>query len=307
VARQEYRSFIDDNSRWDHLTLRGDDIPIVTPAKCGTTWMQMCCSLLIFQQPVPPRPMAEVSPWLDMLTWPIDEVVALLDAQEHRRFIKTHTPLDGLPWDERVTYVYVGRDPRDAALSMENHMANMKLDAVLAARERAVGNDDLDPAMLGGPRSDDPVERFWQWVDGDGGHEARSPGLAGVLAHMQTAWDRRDEPNVALFHYADLSRDLPGQLRRLAEVLGIEVPEDRWDELVEAARFDSMKKNADVLAPDTVHAIWQSTERFFNQGRSGRWREVIGDEDVARYDARVASVVAPDLAHWAHHGWLGTA
>lgn len=35
--------------------------------------------------------------------------------------IKTHTALDGLPWDDRVTYVCVGRDPRDVALSWDNH------------------------------------------------------------------------------------------------------------------------------------------------------------------------------------------
>jgi hypothetical protein len=306
MTRREYKSFIDDNSRWDRLRLRDDDIIITTPSKSGTTWMQMCCALLIFQTPEPPAPLAVLSPWLDMLTWPIDEVIALLDAQRHRRFIKTHTPLDGLPWDPRVTYVCVGRDPRDAALSMENHMANMNFEATLAARANAVGLDDLDLSQLpSGPPAGDPVERFWAWVDSPGGHEQRSPGLANVLEQMQTYWDRRDEPNVALFHYADLERDLDGQLRRLAGILGIDVPEERWDGLVEAATFSSMKEHADQLAPDTVHGIWKENRQFFDQGRSGRWRDRIGDEGAARYDARVAELVDPDLAAWAHHGWLG--
>jgi hypothetical protein len=241
-----------------------------------------------------------------MLTSPIDEIVELLDAQTHRRFIKTHTPLDGLPRDERVTYVCVARDPRDAALSMEDHMANMDLGKVLVARERAVGLEDVDPASLGGPPIADPVDRFWHWVDGDGGHEERSPGLASVLEHHRTFWDRRNEPNVALFHYADLKADLDGQLRRLAGVLRIDVPEDRWPALVDAATFERMKANADLLAPDTTHGIWVDNAKFFRKGQSGRWRDIVSDEDQPRYDARVAELVDPELAQWAHHGWLGT-
>lgn len=35
--------------------------------------------------------------WLDWLVNPRDDVSAHLSAQAHRRFIKTHTPLDGCP------------------------------------------------------------------------------------------------------------------------------------------------------------------------------------------------------------------
>ena len=303
---RHYRSFIQDSTRWDGFELRDGDIIISTPAKSGTTWMQMCVALVLFQTPELPRPMAELSPWLDMLTRPRDEVVALLEAQEHRRFIKTHTPLDGLPEDPRVTYICVGRDPRDVMRSWENHVANADIERIIVLRERAVGLDDLDPADMPTPPPEDPVERFWAWVDlTTSPPETVQGGLAGVLHHLQTFWERRDRPNVHLFHYGDLQADLPSQLRRLAEVLHVDVPEDRWDELVPAASFTAMKERADVLAPDTVHDLWKSNSQFFDQGRSGRWREWLSDDDMPRYDARVAELVEPDLARWAHHGWLG--
>lgn len=295
---------MDDSGRWDALTLRDGDIVISTPAKSGTTWMQMCVSLLVFQQPEPPRPMAEISPWIDMLTWKIDDLVALLDAQDHRRFFKTHTPLDGVPWDPRLTYVCVGRDPRDVMVSWENHMANMDFQAVMIARMDAVGLEDLDPTIMPQPPAPDPVDRFWDWVGAEDDNPDRRPGLAGILDHLQTFWDRRDEPNVALFHYRDLQTDLDGQLRRLAEVLHIDVPEDRWDELVHAATFDEMKQKADRLAPDTTHGIWQDTTQFFHHGKTGRWQEVVGEADLTRYHERVAALVDPDLGRWAHHGSL---
>jgi hypothetical protein len=79
--------------------------------------------------------MSTVSPWLDQTIQPIEEVVATLDAQKHRRFIKTHTPLDGLVLDDRVTYICVGRDPRDAAVSMLFQATNVDHDRMRALRE----------------------------------------------------------------------------------------------------------------------------------------------------------------------------
>jgi aryl sulfotransferase len=43
-----YQSFLTDSSRWDGFSFRPGDIIISTPAKCGTTWTQMICALLIF-------------------------------------------------------------------------------------------------------------------------------------------------------------------------------------------------------------------------------------------------------------------
>src|SRR5262245_42224747 len=116
APRPRYLSFVHDSARWDGFELRAGDILLSTPPKCGTTWMQMICSLLIFQDPEREQALSTVSPWLDMTVKKREVVWALLEAQTHRRFIKTHTPLDGLPSDDRVTYVCVGRDPRDVAV-----------------------------------------------------------------------------------------------------------------------------------------------------------------------------------------------
>ena len=42
------------------------DIIISTPPKCGTTWVQMICALLILQEPELPLPLGTLSPWIDM-------------------------------------------------------------------------------------------------------------------------------------------------------------------------------------------------------------------------------------------------
>ena len=153
-----------DSIRWDGFELRDSDVVISTPPKCGTTWTQMLCALLIFDGPEFPAPLSTLSPWLDQTIRPLDEVVAAYGAQHHRRFIKTHTPLDGIPLRENVTYVVVGRDPRDVMISMEHHLENLDFDRVLALREHAVGNHDLDTLPQRPLASADPAERLRSFV-----------------------------------------------------------------------------------------------------------------------------------------------
>ena len=75
-----------------------------------------------------------------------------LEAQTHRRFIKTHTPLDGIPSDPAVTYICVGRDPRDMGLSMDRHIGNTDIGAFRSQRERAAAIDGIGPGPLRPPR-----------------------------------------------------------------------------------------------------------------------------------------------------------
>ncbi len=206
-----------DSARWEGFEHRSGDIVISTPPKCGTTWTQMLCALLIFDGPRFPAPLGEVSPWLDSLTRPVEEVRAIYAAQRHRRFIKTHTPLHGLPLRDDVTYVVVDRDPRDVAISMEHHLANMDFGRFLVLRARTVGAEEAPPSLA--PASDAPTERFLAFVEGGEGGPVTN--LEKVLHHLDTAWQRRDAHNVALFHFADYRVDLPGEMLRLARVLGV--------------------------------------------------------------------------------------
>lgn len=303
--RRRYHSFTQDSARWDALEFRDGDIVISTPAKCGTTWTQMMCALLIFRTPDLPAPLASLSPWLDMQTRPIADVIRDLDAQTHRRFIKTHTPLDGIPFDARVTYLHVARDPRDVAQSWDDHMANVDLDQMIGIRVGASGMDDFEELGLTGPPPpppEDPVERFWLWIEG-GGLGALESGLPGMVHHVDTFWQVRDEPNVHLFHYADLRVDLAGQMTRLADALGLEPP---TDELVTAATFEHMKSRAGELVPNSDTPFWRDSDRFFDRARSGEWSRFLDAAGQERYDKAVAALAPDDLARWLTTGWLGT-
>ena len=59
--------------------------------------------------------------------------------------------------------------------------------------------------------------------------------LAGALHHLSTFWAAKDRSNVVFLHYDDLKTDLEGQMRVLADRLGIQIAETTWPELVQAA------------------------------------------------------------------------
>ena len=304
TQRTRYRSVVADSVRWDGFPFRPDDIVISTPPKCGTTWMQRLVALLVFDDTELSQPISKLSPWLDMQLAKRADVVALLEAQQHRRFIKTHTPFDGLPYDERVTYICVGRDPRDVAVSALHHLDNMDVQRFMAERQAAVGLHDLAEFGIDGPPGErsSPQERLREWMDDE--RPVSLMPLPFVLHHLRTFWDCRDEPNVALFHYNDLLRDLPGQMRRLADTLHIQVTDQRLAQLSTAGTFAAMKQRAADTAPNSDISLWHSTDDFFHRGTSGQWRDVFTADDLSHYDARIAALTTPELADWLHNGWL---
>jgi hypothetical protein len=109
-----------DSTIWNDLRFRDDDIIISTYAKSGTTWMQQIVAQLLFG-PDPEIEVAEMSPWLDLRVPPKEVKLPMVEAQTHRRFLKTHLPLDALVFSPEAKYIYIGRD---VVWSMYNHHAN---------------------------------------------------------------------------------------------------------------------------------------------------------------------------------------
>jgi aryl sulfotransferase len=293
-----YRSEDEDSARWDGFPFRPDDIVISTRSKSGTTWMQMICALLIFQTPDLPAPLAELSPWLDWLVAPRAEVYARLAAQEHRRFLKTHTPLDGIPIDARVTYIVVGRHPLDMAVSLYHQGDNLDRGRI----RQLTGQPQAD----GLPSRRAPL-RNWllSWIDEDVDPREDLDSLPSVMWHLSDAWGRRDEQNIVLVHYDDLSADLESEMHRLAALLGIAVPAETWSGLVKAATFEHMRARADGLAPDPSGVLKDRTA-FFRQGTSGSGRELLTDDELDHYRARTAQLAPPDLLVWLHRESRGS-
>jgi aryl sulfotransferase len=292
AAALRYVAPDEDSGRWSAFPFRSGDIVISTRSKHGTTWMQMICALLVFGTPDFPAPLGDLSPWIDRLTEPQDELFARLEAQRHRRFLKTHTPLDGIPVEPHVTYIVVARHPLDAAVSLYHQVANMDR----ARLRELVGLPE--PATPPAPR---PGLHDWlvEWIEDDPAPTESLDSLPGVMWHLADAWSRRSRPNILIVRYADLERDLDGAMRQIAARLGVEVDEREWQALVKAASFAEMSARADALLPDRS-GVLRDAAAFFRRGSSGAARDVLTDHEIARYEERVRALAPADVVDWLH-------
>jgi len=281
---RRYVSDEEDSDRWQRFPFRDGDVVVSTRSKSGTTWVQQICLLLVHGTPELPAPLGDLSPWVDWLTIPEDELFARLETQPGRRVVKTHTPLDGVVIDPRATYVVVVRDPLDMAVSLYHQGDNLD-------RERIA---ELTGRPYGGPVARPPVDEWLRgWTRRETDPLVSMDSLQGVVHHTADASDRRDDRQVLVLRYEDLVADLAGWMRWLAGRLQVEVDPGAWPTLVDAAGFNSMRADAATRTPDR-RGVLKDPAAFFRRGGPGAGREVLSPADVAAYEERVRRLVAEE-------------
>jgi aryl sulfotransferase len=279
-----------DSTIWDDIQFRDDDIIIGTYGKTGTTWMQQIISQLIFDGEEN-LPVSEMGHWVDLRIPPKEVKLPMIEAQTHRRFLKTHLPVDALVFSEKAKYIYVARDGRDIAWSLHNHHINAN-DAWYDALNNTPGRV--------GPPIEPPVgttqDYFEHWLDNDG-----AP-FWPFWENVRSWWAIRNLPNVMLVHFADLKSDIEGQIRRIAEF--IDVPKDQpvMDRVLEHCSFDYMKENAAQTVP-LGGAFWEGgAKTFIHKGKNGRWNDELPQALSERYEQTAVTQLGESCAEWLKNG-----
>jgi len=263
-----------DSTIWNDFEFRNDDIIISTYAKAGTTWVQQIIAQLLFDGKEGLE-VAEMSPWIDLRVPPKEVKLPEVEAQQHRRFVKTHLPVDALVFSEKAKYVYIGRDGRDVVWSMYNHHAN--------ANEKWYGALNETPGRVGppiGPPAETVHQYFRDWFAQDG-HP-----FWPFWENVRSWWAIRDLPNVYMLHFSNLKADMPTEIRKIASFLDIPVDESNWNAIVEHCTFDYMKANATKSVP-LGGAFWDGgATTFVNKGTNGRWTETLTESEIAAYEQK---------------------
>jgi aryl sulfotransferase len=282
-----------DSTIWNDFNFRDDDIVVATYAKTGTTWMQQIIAQLLFDGD-PNVVAGPLSPWLDSRWSTKAAKFELLEAQTHRRFIKTHLPLDALVFSPKARYVYIGRDGRNVLWSFYNHHANHTpaFYEELNAIPGRVGPPFRPPTTA--------IRDYWhEWLDRDG------YPYWSFWDSVRSWWASRNLSNVLLVHFTNLKRDLPGEIRHIAAFLRIPIDESHWDVIVEHCTFDWMKANADIINPG-ADGVWHGgAPTVIHRGTNGRWVETLTQSEVAEYEARAVQELGAECALWLATGERG--
>ncbi|MBT4043868.1 MAG: sulfotransferase domain-containing protein [Rhodospirillaceae bacterium] len=289
---REFHNHHFDSTIWNDFPFRNDDIVISTYAKSGTTWLQQIIAQLLFPG-CEGMEVAEMSPWMDLRIPPKEVKLPEVEAQTHRRFMKTHLPVDALVYSPLAKYIYIGRDGRDVVWSMYNHHAN--------ANDIWYGALNDTPGRVGPPIEkpvDDVRLYFQEWLENDG-----YPWWP-YWENIHSWWEIRQLPNVLFLHFADMKADMGREMRRVAGFLDISIDEEKWPQMMEYCSFQYMKANATKSVP-LGGAFWDAgAEVFIHKGQNGRWRDILAAEDSRAYEDRAQKELGAECAHWLANGGI---
>ncbi|KAK7873232.1 hypothetical protein R5R35_011312 [Gryllus longicercus] len=260
--------------------VRDDDVYIVTPRKCGTTWTQEMVWLLMnnldFETAMKTN-LLQRSPYLEVARLVPDDVkkeilknVDMVENSDHLpspRCIKSHLTKELLPvqlWTKKPKIIYVAREPKDTAVSFFYH-------------------EQLFTSFSGD--RDFFFECFYEDI------VAYTP----LWEHMLDFWKMKDEPNILFNTYEEMKKDLPDVIRRTAKFLGKSITEEQVARLAEHLDFKQMKQNRAVNLEDTLAKIGRTRDDkgekgFIRKGVVGEGRREMSPEMVARFDERTHRV-----------------
>ena len=289
---REFHNHHFDSTIWNDFSFRDDDIIIATYAKSGTTWMQQIIAQLLFNGDAELE-VAEMSPWMDLRVPPKQVKLPVVAAQTHRRFVKTHLPVDALVFSEKAKYIYIGRDGRDVLWSLYNHHITAN-DAWYKALNDTLGR--VGPAIEKPPSS--ITQYYHKWLDDNG-----YPWWP-FWENVRSWWAIRKLPNVYFVHYANLKNDMPGEIRRIAEFLKIPIAEEKWHTILQHCSFEYMKENASKSVP-LGGAFWDGgAKTFIHKGKNGRWCDVLQKDESLKYEQLAVEELGKECAHWLATGKL---
>jgi len=282
-----YTGMITEYTLWGRFEPRAGDIIVSTPPKSGTTWMQAIIALLLSGDPDVDVNPSHNAPWFDNALHNMDDLLARLNAQPGRRQIKTHTPLNGVPiWDD-LHYITVYRHPIDVHFSSRKHVQNYRPEVA----EFFGISEQTHPS--------DPKESFRLFLERD---DMDHGSLNTIVTHYLATLDCAPRARLLRLHYADMSRDLAGVMQRVANYIGSAQTQTALPKLTRAATFANMKANADRFAVAAGKAFWRDDAGFFDSATSGKWKGVLGHDDLAAYNRKMSDLMDVEERSWLEWG-----
>jgi len=233
------------------------DVFIVTPPKCGTTWMQQILHGLRTRGSMDFDEISRVVPWINMAH---DMGIDIYAPQmANPRAFKTHSKLNEVPTGGK--YIVVVRDPCDALVSDYHFMGEMFFDKDSVSLEEFAREDYI-------------------------------PGR-GVHAHILAFWERRNDADVLPLCFENMKTDLPGTIERVAEFIGIELDEELRQIVLRQSDIKFMQVHKEQFEDHLVRKARSAAMRLplegqlnkVRNGQVGESKDRVPDEIKQELDA----------------------
>jgi hypothetical protein len=195
------------------------DVLVCSYFKSGTNWtMHIAVQIAHLGQ-------ASFDHIHDLVAWPEIErrrmglAVALADEGPWRnaptglRVIKTHLPMDRVPYSAAARYICVVRDPKDVFVSSYHFARDMVFGPLMPSPARWL-QTFLSPDCISG-----------SWA-----------------AHLASGWRLRRRDNVLFLTYEEMKRDLPAAVHRIAALMNVTLSPAQFDDVVRQSGFAHMKQ-----------------------------------------------------------------
>jgi hypothetical protein len=239
------------------------DVFVATYPKSGTNWMLQIAQQLVWHGEAVFDHIHSVVPWPDGEDmWgylrggsiPLKDPSVWKACPERKRVIQSHLNWDMLPHSDEARYLSVIRDPKDVFVS--NYLFTRQT---------------IWPAM--------PSVKTWYrlFLDGNSLGGSWAVNAAGF-------WEQRHRPNVRVFSFKSMKRDLAGTVRQVAELLGIRATDDVIRKVSDKSTFDYMKQIDDKFR--TVKIVpWRREGFMMRKGTVGGSSELLSREQQREMDA----------------------
>jgi len=225
------------------------DVFIVTPPKCGTTWMQQIVHGLRTRGSMDFDEISSVVPWINMAHDMGIDIYAPQAANP--KAFKTHTPLNEVPKGGK--YIVVLRDPKDALISHYHFFENFFFEK---------GSID--------------IETFAK--------EHYIPGR-DVYKHITALWGQHQDENVLALCFEDMKRDLAGTVEKVAGFIGMPMDQELMDIVVKQSDIKFMQEHKDQFEDHLVRKARSGPMRLPLDGQLNKVRNgQVGDSNNALPD-----------------------
>ncbi len=256
------------------------DVFVCSYYKSGTNWMMYAA----YQ--VAEKGNGEFNDILDVACWadcPSQETT--IDLRDERpikrsktgqRVIKTHARAEFVPYNEKAKYIVTVRDPKDVVVSAHHFFGSMLLGPLIPSVATWVKQCMSDGAIFG------PWHQF-----------------------LASYWPWRERDNVLLISYEEMMADPQAGIRKIAELMKVELTDEEVARIVEMTAYESMKAIDHKFYPGEVTPFARPGGQMIRQGKKGSSGDMLSSEQQAfidQYCRQGLEAAGCDFAYDQHYG-----